>query len=460
MDKGREPTMLLLPQWRLYFLLLLIVLFITACLSSGPPPAVEQPAPDIEVIAANRTLRLGLCDFSADQSVGADFQFMDKFPQFVATQYDALMDGSPSPERAAFLKGNNPDMLLLAYWDIFIFPFDQASSMPEEVFLHDADTGNRIVYTGYPGYFIMNPASGFWRDYSLERSQEMLAMGYDGIHLDDVWADLELHGGPDFAQANEDGNIIEPYTETPSWYAKETYMADTKAFIEHIEGNIEPAVTFYNGLNETPTFDEAYYLPAADGVGLEAPLVADWVKGGYRGNEQLWRAALVAYLSVPDDKTVSWIDYGTRENVKARLYSLASYLLVARENSYYMYTPQCWYLTYLPEWDLDFGKPVSQPTSPDELYDPESGLYIREYSKSLIVVNPDDTNAKTVRLDGDYLRVIPTGGNIPKLGGDGTLTLERVSSLTMQPQEGALLLKPETALNTAPAFTAAYTVSQ
>ncbi|MFQ5435937.1 MAG: hypothetical protein ACE5FD_13765, partial [Anaerolineae bacterium] len=252
----------------------------------------------------------------------------------------------------------------------------------------------------------------------------------------------------------------ESYTETPSWYAKETYVADTKAFIEHIERNIEPAVTFYNGLNETPTFDESHYLPSADGVGLEAPLVADWVEGGYRGNEQLWRAALGAYLSVPDGKTVSWIDYGARENVKVRLYSLASYLLVSRENSFYMYTPQCWYLTYLPEWDLDFGQPVSQPTSPDDLYDPESGLYIREYSKSLIVVNPDDTNTKTMHLDGDYLRVIPTGGNIPKLGGDGALTLERVSALTVQPQEGALLLKPEAALNTAPAFTAAYTILQ
>ncbi|MFV1949864.1 MAG: putative glycoside hydrolase [Anaerolineales bacterium] len=453
-----------MPKHRLYSLAVLITLLSSACSSGAPPSAVKLPTQTsfsepplrVHVTAENRTLKLGLCDFSADSSLDGEFQFMERYPDFVAARYDALVDGSVSPERAAFLKENNPDMLLLAYWDIFILPFDQSSDMPEEVFLHDADTGNRIVYTSYPGHFLMDPASEEWREHTLARVEEMLVMGYDGVHLDDVWADLELHGGPNFVQADSSGNLLsEPYQETPSWYSKEIYMEDTKNFITFIEGNIGPAITYYNGLNENPGFDEAYYLPAADGVGLEAPLVADWVEDGIRGNESFWSAALEAYLSVPENKIVSWIDFGKRDEIQSRLYSLASYLLVMRQDSYYMYTPQCWHLTYLPEWDLDFGQPLNSPANLADLRDPETGLYLREYTNSLVLVNPDDTNLKTIQLEGEYLKVIPVGGNIPELGGEGRLTFERVSSLTLQPQEGALLLKIEANPNTTLTITTA-----
>jgi len=140
------------------------------------------------------------------------------------------------------------------------------------------------------------------------------------------------------------------------------------------------------------------------------------------------------------------------EDIEARLWYMANYLLMKHGKSYVNMIPNVqnriceahWW----PEYDLKIGRAVAPlPKSIEECKN-ASGVYAREYQKALVLVNPDDA-ARTVELGRNerYQRVIPWGGGpIDREGKmpEGGLKLEPVEKeVAMLPWSGAILMKAE-----------------
>ena len=89
----------------------------------------------------------------------------------------------------------------------------------------------------------MNTGSDYWKKYSLEHVKDFLDLGYDGVHLDDVWGDLIIHDGPNIVQIDGWGNQI-PYADAPKWYSKQTFKDNMKSYIQFIGDGIERPCPF------------------------------------------------------------------------------------------------------------------------------------------------------------------------------------------------------------------------
>lgn len=129
-------------------------------------------------------------------------------------------------------------------------------------------------------------------------------------------------------------------------------------------------------------------------------------------------------------------------DVRMRLFYLANYLLVKGKHTYvnidYGTDPE-----YFPECDVSIGKPSNDlPKRIEELYRESVGLYLREYTNGLVVVNASDEE-HILKLDKAYYEVLPKGGGIVPQNGDvsgWTIEYKSISELPLLPHSGAVLL--------------------
>ena len=128
--------------------------------------------------------------------------------------------------------------------------------------------------------------------------------------------------------------------------------------------------------------------------------------------------------------------------MRARIFTLGSYLLIKGEHSYVNLE-----VDYEPEWFPEYDVPIGAPTEPVEtleaLYRADWGAYARAYSGGWVVVNPGPDTASVV-LDATYYQVTPVGGGL--IGEDGQIPSDwrmetaPVTELALGPGEAAMLL--------------------
>ena len=152
-----------------------------------------------------------------------------------------------------------------------------------------------------------------------------------------------------------------------------------------------------------------------------------------------WQLELTrAVRLVRKDKIVIAQSYPAVEDVQARMFDLASYLLIKGAHTYLNF-PIDIEVDLFPEYGVDLGAAVDPPG-----LRVQDGAYVRRYAKGLIAANPGDAPV-TLQLDGAYERVLPQGGGrVPATGVlPAAWTLVRTplgESLTLAPREGAVLL--------------------
>ena len=135
---------------------------------------------------------------------------------------------------------------------------------------------------------------------------------------------------------------------------------------------------------------------------------------------------------------------GLDEDIQKRVFVVASYLLVSNENVIFSMTnlahAKTNSLLYYPEYTLDLGKPLGDfEIASDQSY------ASRAFEKGLVLVNPHEDRTVTYPLDGDYLKVIPSGsGLVPDDGNwHGELDYQLVSgALELPPISGVILITP------------------
>jgi hypothetical protein len=152
-----------------------------------------------------------------------------------------------------------------------------------------------------------------------------------------------------------------------------------------------------------------------------------------------WQLELTRALSlVRKGKIVIAQSYPDAGDVQARMFDLASYLLIKGAHTYVDF-PEGIEVDWFPEYGIDLGAAVDPPGLRQQ-----DGAFVRRFAKGLVAVNPGDAPA-TLPLDGAYERVLPQGGGrVPDSGvlpASWSLAETPVAgTLTLGPREGAVLL--------------------
>lgn len=136
--------------------------------------------------------------------------------------------------------------------------------------------------------------------------------------------------------------------------------------------------------------------------------------------------------------------YPAQGSATERLFATASYLLIKGQATYLnLLASDAVALEYYPEYTLDLGgarTPVA--TGIASLWHAGWGVYRRDYTNGLVLVNPGAAAVNITNLGGTHWRVTTSGGGLVNASGNygGTVTLSAITNLTLPARTAAILM--------------------
>ncbi|BDY13245.1 putative glycoside hydrolase [Hydrogenimonas cancrithermarum] len=300
----------------------------------------------------------------------------------------------------------------------------------ENMFLHHEGARIQTVW----GSWLMNPgdfvdesapdAMDHWINYyAVTAAEQVYAYGYDGLFVDSAshWLNPSA----------VDGVMPDDY-DLDNWYQ------DRVDGLAYVKSKLPDRFVVFNGLHNRHGAEDS--LANTDG-GMWETFAFEPGIGKYRGEEE-WSEVLELVMRHPDRFIVLVVKEqpGLTDDVRKRLFSVGSYLLVSGEKVVFSMSDEehtrTNSLLYYPEYTLDLGAPLGNYTRS------ENGLYLRSFEKGLVIVNPSETKTLSMMLSSSFMRVVPAGGGeVDEVGGwDGSLSYEPVSGEVSLPPVSALLL--------------------
>jgi len=147
---------------------------------------------------------------------------------------------------------------------------------------------------------------------------------------------------------------------------------------------------------------------------------------------------------VRSNKVLICQSYPAAGSATERMFATASYLLVKGSATYLnLLSTDAVALEYYPEYTLDLGGARgAQPTGIAILWNPAWGVYRRDYTNGLALVNPGASPVTITNLGATYWRVSTSGGGVVNASGSygGSVSASSVTSLTLPAYSGAVLL--------------------
>lgn len=275
----------------------------------------------------------------------------------------------------------------------------------------------RRVYQSW-GWYLMNPDDPSWRAYYVSQLRRQVATTHaDGVFMDSTSVPNDF-GADTFTP--------ELPAYDPPWEL--SWSRKIERWLRYVQSQLGRPV-IVNAGSWVTTRERTDYSGAA-GVMLEgfatglAP--ADW-------QLELTRALGL----VRKDRIVVCQSYPAVDDVGARVFDLASYLLIKGAHTYVNFGEGI-RVSWFPEYGLDLGAPVDPPRLRQD-----QGAFVRRFANGLVVVNPGDS-VVTYTLRETMQLVTPVGGGaVPETGQlPAAWTLEQapVASVTLGPRRAALLL--------------------
>jgi hypothetical protein len=361
------------------------------CLILAGSACEEEPA---EVPSS--THDIGVClYYYGDELIGPEAEKAAA----LAAQYDLLVltEKNSNSEVIAGIKKRNRDTTIILYTNATqlanpyneivaaenIYPnmqqmFRWIEANHPDWFLRD--TEGEFIYPAHP-YFeseyyrefwpyldmfiFMDPATG-WADYYASQSAEQIGDIYDGLYSDVAMT---------YEEVRETVNALD-------WVHDPGEKGWNQAMIKMLDAAHEAVgrdrFTMYNNGYNLWAVADAY-----DGRLLEwwVQLDMDEPLGG-----DIWKMYLdSAQETVKMGKALCVAQYGT--SARDRMYGLASFLLIAGDQSYYFFdeggVDTGSYLAWYPEYEAAIGEPLSD-------YSFNDGVYRRDFTKGTVLVNPSD----------------------------------------------------------------------
>jgi hypothetical protein len=133
---------------------------------------------------------------------------------------------------------------------------------------------------------------------------------------------------------------------------------------------------------------------------------------------------------------------GTCANYQDRMFATASHLLIKGSRTYFFMLADEGF-EYYPEYEIDLGRALSGlPSDFSNFWNEAWGVYRRDYTNGIVLVNPGGSSAAIPSLGSQYWLVSASGGGAVSAAGDyaGSLALTAVTSLTLAAHSGAILM--------------------
>ena len=286
--------------------------------------------------------------------------------------------------------------------------YDDLDQNHDEWFLKDSD-GNRIRWDAWPDHWFIdigNPGyQDYWVGHMIAKAQDVIAGedGWDGVYMNNVHTAM-------FGGVERNTTYV---TDAEYERAQYTYLAHVHSLF-HVAGipiliNLAPSPSVYSTTE---------WAQLTEGVKIQH-FVSSW--SGYQ-NAEAWEQQVGALEEIGRAGRISTVYPDFRDdNMQARLYGLASYLLGKQgphDFFYYAIHPASWPPIWFPEWETRIGHPIGDRYK-------AQGVWQRSYSKGKVLANPS-SDAYVIDLGGAHQ----------------TISGAIVTSLLLGAHEGAILLLP------------------
>ncbi len=331
------------------------------------------------------------------------------------------------------IRSLNPDIVILAY--VPSVDFNNSWIDPLHSSLLDGISNSWWLTNGsgdevsvWPGTRAVNITSG-WKSYLPQFvKNNIYNTGYwDGIFYDEVHGSISWLGGVDL---DNNGSNDSTQSADSEWAdAYEYIFSKTREYLG------DEAIIIINGTSNTN------FAEHTNGRMFET-FPTPWEGSG------LWQDSMQSYQVLQD--TVSLEDvfvinsnddsYNGQSNYQKVRYGLTSTSL---GNGYFSYDAgeqshaEIW---YYDEYDAYLGKPAADAA--DLLHGYSNFLpsvWERDFQNGKVIVN-STTETQEIRLDGDYEKIHGTQDPVTNDGGI-------VSRITIEPQDGIVLLRPIEEIN-------------
>jgi putative glycosyl hydrolase-like family 15 (GHL15) protein len=299
-----------------------------------------------------------------------------------------------------------------------------ASPKPEWFALYD---GQRVQSSW--GWYLTNLDDRSWRAYYTTQLREQIAStDADGAFLDSASIPNEF-GGSTFRPNLPD---YDPAFESV-WRAK------LERWLPAVETAIRAPVIANAGELVT-TRDHTDYSRIA-GIMVEGfafPSEGRWFAPS---DWQLQADRIVALER--KGRIVIGQTYPAEGDVQARMFALATYLLVKAEHTFLNFGDGI-QVSWFPEYGVDLGAPAGATPKDTAALRDAHGAFVRRYARGLVFVNPGESGI-TESLPAGYAQLVPAGGGA--VPADGTipagwrLDREPLQTLTLAPHSGAVLVQ-------------------
>ena len=344
----------------------------------------------------------------------------DTVASFIGSHFDLVDLDIDATGGFQKIKAANPNITMIGYKDfISVATYQSDWSMinqHEDWFLHD-NNGNRVMaYTSY----LMNISNSGWRNYVANWCANKLAANplADGIFADNALTDALFDWGtlsvpksslPTDIVNNWDNYMIQEIQAVKSAIGSKLLVInsdDTSGlFIQYCNGQM------------IEHFMHRTYLAPNDWAQTNALTDMNWL-------DKLSATGKIVMAfsgaTIPQNPTSTDIAL----THQCMLYSLSGFLLSYSGKAGFSYQMLQYDYTghngYWPEMDAPIGNPIGK-------YYSSQNIYMRDFTGGKVLLNPS-TSTYTINLGGSYKTL------------DGTT----VSSITMNPHTGEILLKTVT----------------
>ena len=287
-------------------------------------------------------------------------------------------------------------------------------------------SGSRVFNCDW-GYYLMDISNSGWRTWwSGQVIAQMTNNEDDGLFADSYSIPNYL------GSTGWDPNLPDiDSTFEADWAGRE------HAFTDYIQGRFAGVYKWIPNLGSLVTSRDPSDWSNVDGAMIEG--FAEWGSGSFFdvGDWELQMDRALGLINA--DKIVIAQNYPDAADIQERMFVLGSYLLVKGSHTYINMD-----IDMMPEWfpeyAVDLGAPLGTASNISGLYDAAKGVYVRDFEKGHVFVNPG-TTAKTFALDATHNLVAPSGGGlVPDSGvAPGSLSLSERTSVTL-PAHGAAVV--------------------
>ncbi len=365
----------------------------------------------------------------------------------ILSSYPGYKPGGESYESAVkAIKAKNPNIQLFVYvnanehgekgaygsgtaWDAFRTKMESS-----KWWLYQAgSSGNKVVSTYRSNFYIINHSPLSVKDSGGSTAIDWITKYYvdtyykpapsiDGFFMDNVFVQPYVDG-----DWNRDGKIDKKDSKDAGKWLRQGFQRYYQLAHELMPGKYQIGNIGDWG---DPKADISEYKGVANGGVLEAYIGKSYSVENYAG----WKGMMDRYRKVmsaiSDPKLAMLNQWGKPTDYQGVRYGLTSTLM---DDGYYSFTDDGKHfhgVTWFDEFDADLGNAASLP--PTAAW--QSGVYRRDFEKGIALVNPKGNGARTITLEGDFIKI---KGTQDKVVNDG----KTVRTVTLKDRDGIILLR-------------------